>query len=239
MSGALDVRQGALLALPDPEAGVVALLERGLAAVEEATTLEDAKHILTQTKVLEAATRAMNLMVETISASGALRVRAERRVGELLASGQKNRGGGYRRSDHRSLGLSGDTPTLADLGISHNESAQYQRLAGTPEPVFERALETATEQAKERHGQPTAGAVLRIIDPEREKRPDEHWLDGDKFIDRVQRLADDGTAMLKLVRFDRYPGAEEALIYDSALAQIDRLVDALAQIRTEIERRKP
>jgi hypothetical protein len=41
---------------------------------------------------------------------------AERRAGELLRDMEKNKGVSERKSDHRSIGATGDKPTLSDLG---------------------------------------------------------------------------------------------------------------------------
>jgi hypothetical protein len=69
-----------------------------------------------------------------------IRLRAERRAGELLRKTEKAKGGGDQRSDHRSNHRTADQPTLAELGITKNQSSQWQQLAGIPHAQFEAAL---------------------------------------------------------------------------------------------------
>lgn len=132
-----------------------------------------------------------------------------------------------------------EQPTLPDLGISRDESSRFQRLAKIPELQFEEALGEVQEAATEGHGSATSTAVLRLVNPEQEKRPDERWLDGDRFIDRCRNLLKDAPAMLELVRFGRYPGSEEGIVHDAALRIVEELAQDLARIRTEIERKRP
>jgi hypothetical protein len=65
-----------------------------------------------------------------------IRIRAEERCGELLTA--QLRHGGDRRSESRS-----DDPTLKDLGISKQQSSDWQRLAAIPREHFEADLADA------------------------------------------------------------------------------------------------
>lgn len=60
-----------------------------------------------------------------------IKVRAERRAGEMLAematNGQRARQGGDRRGESKS-----DAATLKDLGVSRDQSSRWQKLAATP-----------------------------------------------------------------------------------------------------------
>ncbi len=64
-----------------------------------------------------------------------IKVRAERRAGELLAgmkiNGERAQQGGDRSKSH-------DT-TLLDLGVSRDQSSRWQKLAAVPEEQFEQA----------------------------------------------------------------------------------------------------
>lgn len=54
-------------------------------------------------------------------------MRAERRCGELLARTEKHEGG--RPTANRSNDATGSVPTLADMGLTRDESSRYQQLA--------------------------------------------------------------------------------------------------------------
>lgn len=92
---------------------------------------------------------------QTLQAQAAeIRIRAERRLGELLA-GQKTEGGlsrgaagaGINQHTPAEVRSSQTTaPTLADAGISKDLSSRAQKLAAVPEQEFEAALAAKRER---------------------------------------------------------------------------------------------
>ena len=84
------------------------------------------------------AAQALNYEAESRAAK--IRLRAERRCGQLLkdmkANGQRDNGKGNRNPDLKSERL---TPKLADLGISKQQSSDWQKLAAIPEKSLKRA----------------------------------------------------------------------------------------------------
>ena len=81
-----------------------------------------------------------------------IKVRAERRAGQMLAeSGIKS--GNPQLSQATTIG-----PTLAEIGISKDQSSRWQKLAGVPEAQFEQAIAVAKEVA----GGVTTAAMLRV-----------------------------------------------------------------------------
>jgi hypothetical protein len=71
-----------------------------------------------------------------------LRIRAERRVGELLAAQAEP---GERQSVGRPKKVTDadhfPKPRLADQVVTKNESSAYQKLAAVDEPTFEKAID--------------------------------------------------------------------------------------------------
>jgi hypothetical protein len=71
-----------------------------------------------------------------------VRLRAERRAGELLKemakSGERKGWGGDRRSKSGAPTLK----TLTDIGISRDQSSQWQQLADVPEEDFEKEMQS-------------------------------------------------------------------------------------------------
>jgi hypothetical protein len=95
-----------------------------------------------------------------------IRIRAERRAGQLLTDMEKNpgtRGEGRPRKDgtkRRSAEPTAYPPTLDEIGISKDQSSKWQRLALlVDEATFDRAL----VQAREKNGELTNAALLREI----------------------------------------------------------------------------
>jgi hypothetical protein len=96
-----------------------------------------------------------------------IRLRAERRAGQLLIEMEKNpgtRGAGRPRKDGtritRSKTSTAKTPKLQDIGVTKDQSSKWQRLAMLiDEATFEKAL----IQARVKNGELTNVALLREI----------------------------------------------------------------------------
>ena len=86
-----------------------------------------------------------------------IKVRAERRAGELLRDMEKHPGGNPNLS-HDTTGL---PPTLETLGISRDQSSRWQKLAAVDAERFELAVAAAKEVA----GEVTTAALLRLNSP--------------------------------------------------------------------------
>lgn len=91
-----------------------------------------------------------------------IKVRAERRAGQLLAEMPKNQGTkGQLAGGNTIVPPENYVKTLADLGISKNESSRWQKLAGVSDEKFEHAVAAAKEVA----GEVTTAAMLRAANP--------------------------------------------------------------------------
>jgi hypothetical protein len=95
-----------------------------------------------------------------------IRLRAERRAGQLLLEMEKNpgtRGEGRPRKDgtkRRSSRPTAIPPTLEEIGISKDQSAKWQKIALlVDDATFEKAL----VQAREKDGELSTAALLREI----------------------------------------------------------------------------
>lgn len=112
-------------------------------AVAECERVDEAKDLRDKAKAIEVyARQAKNYDVER--QAGAVRLRAERRAGDLLKkskrSGQRQKAGdnsGAHRGKKRS---SRAASTLRDLGVSYDQSHKWQKLAEVPEEEFEAIL---------------------------------------------------------------------------------------------------
>lgn len=76
-----------------------------------------------------------------------IRIRAERRAGELLRDMEKAKGaqgnpGGRGAPIVQSSDATAQPKTLSDLGISKQQSSNWQRLAAVPEETFDDELKT-------------------------------------------------------------------------------------------------
>jgi len=113
-------------------------------AIAECHSVDEVKALRDKAKALEVyAQQAQNFEAERKACE--IRIRAERRAGELLRE-MKEQGLRQRAGDNagayrgQTTRLSSSTTTLSDLGITRDQSSKWQHLASVPEEEFERAV---------------------------------------------------------------------------------------------------
>lgn len=130
--------------------------DRMCRAIAEAHQVDEVKDLRDKALALEAyARQAKNLDAERKACE--IRLRAERRCGELLREQAASGGRATRGGDRDSNVVRDDIrnqPTLADLGITRDQSSKWQKLAGVDEDEFESALGDPNEK-------PTTAGILR------------------------------------------------------------------------------
>jgi hypothetical protein len=164
-----DLRNlGARPSMPDTLLVGTALIKYDAArkAIASAYRVDEAKKIRDKAEAVRTyAKLAGDLDMQNMAAE--IRIRAERRAGQLLLDMEKNpgtRGEGRPRKDGTKIRRSGVRtaypPTLDEIGISKDQSSKWQRLALlVDETTFEKAL----VQAREKNGELTNAALLSEI----------------------------------------------------------------------------
>jgi hypothetical protein len=128
-------------------------------ALAEAHAVDEVKGIRDKAEAMAAYARQAhdNEMIAWVTE---IKVRAERRAGELLAEMEKAKGvrmNGGNTGDPTMLPPV-NVPKLSDLGITKNESSRWQKLAAVPASQFEQAVAAA----KEVDGEVTTATLLRV-----------------------------------------------------------------------------
>ncbi|MDH3595780.1 MAG: hypothetical protein OEU09_14105 [Rhodospirillales bacterium] len=114
------------------EGGALVRYDAMCRAIAEAYAVDEVKDIRDKALAFEAyAKQAKNTEAERRACE--IRLRAERKAGQLLQEMDKNKGAAQPTR-------SSDTTTLRELGISKDQSSRWQRLAAVPEAEFEAAL---------------------------------------------------------------------------------------------------
>jgi hypothetical protein len=179
----LSMSQGLLVADRETKRGDLGLVhyDNMCRAIAECYRVDEVKDLRDKAKALEIyAQQARNLDAERKACE--IRIRAERRAGELLRgmkdSGQRDSGGGGdRKSQSRSTTVIQDQipaplpATLKDLNITRDQSSKWQQLAAVPAEEFERALTGGIPK-------PTTEGIIHASQP-RESRPSVPAIDTD------------------------------------------------------------
>ena len=124
----------------------LAILDRARTAIAKAATVDEAKEIRDKAEALRTYARQAKCAGDMERQCVVIRLRAERRIGQLLAG--TVRAGNPQLSPGVTIGLS-------KLGITRNQSSKWQFAAILPEAQFERYVETARE--------PTTKGIIRIV----------------------------------------------------------------------------
>jgi len=107
-------------------------------AIAVCSKVDEAKDIRDKARALEAyAKQARNTEAER--KAGEIRLRAERRAGELLREMKQN-GTRHGRGGNQKSKSGSATLKLPDIGISKDQSSQWQKLAEIPEQEFENEI---------------------------------------------------------------------------------------------------
>lgn len=127
-------------------------------ALSVAVEVDEVKDIRDKAEAMAAYARQAK-DTELVQWATEIKVRAERRAGQMLAEMPKNagaKGTGSNQHEVRSHDVTAPK-TLADIGITKNESSRWQKLAAVSDAQFE----TAVAAAKEVAGEVTTAAMLR------------------------------------------------------------------------------
>jgi hypothetical protein len=117
-------------------------------ALAEAHRVDEVKDIRDKAVAMQAyAKQAQDTALITLATE--IRMRAERRAGELLREMEKNkgsRGTGSNQHQVRSLAETAP-PKLSDLGVTKTQSSRWQKLAALDAESFEQQVERASKTA--------------------------------------------------------------------------------------------
>lgn len=126
-------------------------LDQAYALIVEAKTVDETKQIIGQAERLKHYAKERNLSFEIQFEISVIKLRAERKAGQLLKEVELNKGAATRSHD-------GTTQKLSDFDINKNQSSRWQSMADIPDDLFE---ETILEYEKQKE-EITQKAILNI-----------------------------------------------------------------------------
>lgn len=115
--------------------------ETAYRAVMVAKSIDEVKQIRDKMESLRLYLKQQGESLEMQNACAEIKLRAERKAGEILKEVPKNKGmNGTALTGNTVLPVRDDTPTLSDLGISKMQSSRFQAVASIPEETFEQTI---------------------------------------------------------------------------------------------------
>lgn len=145
-------------------------------AIAEAHAIDEVKDIRDKAMAIEHyAKQAKNTEAETKACE--IRLRAERRCGQMVGEMEKARPGRPPNNPSHDTTYSRGAQTLTQLGISRDQSSRWQKLAAIPEDQFEATFANTSKK-------PSTSGILRDAsppkEPTKEPTPDDRalWLWG-------------------------------------------------------------
>jgi hypothetical protein len=136
---------GKVLAVP-ASARALALVEQARGMLAEARDLTEVREVIGKAEAIRHYLKQQGEALEAQNIAAEIKLRAERRAGELLKEAPRAEKG--RPPEKRNDPLHFAPPTLEDLGIGRMQSSRYQAIASVPEPVFEEHIEEAKAKGK-------------------------------------------------------------------------------------------
>lgn len=117
-------------------------------AIVQAHRIDDVKDIRDKAEALRQYAKQAGESLDSQNMIAEIKLRAERRAGELLAEMPKAKPSGSNQYEDRSHDVT-DPPTLDDLGITKMQSSRFQAVASIPDALFEAHIaETKAEGAE-------------------------------------------------------------------------------------------
>lgn len=138
----------------------LAKVEAAYRALSEARTVNELAHIRNQAEAIRYAAKQAQMGIEMINDAAELKLRAERRAGELLRETEKAKGAREPGTDRGTTRYHDDTasPTYDDLGIDKLRASRWQQIAEVPQDDFEQYIaDTRTDQKEV-----TTAGILRL-----------------------------------------------------------------------------
>jgi hypothetical protein len=161
------VNPATLATYDDPDASVIALCERGSAAIEQAATVADARDIRDWADTIEHAAKVRDLNHETIILASALKIRAERRIGQLLGEAE----------NHGPATVSRDSRLGAGSPDAERQlRREYRHLAEPDEETFEHALSEVADDAAGHGGISRRSVRQKLDETQRDQAEQAEWV---------------------------------------------------------------
>lgn len=139
----------------------LAKLSAATHALAEAKTLDDVKHIMDIAEAARTYARAAKLGLEAANHAAEVKLRAERKAGELLGQLKRAPAGRPAENTRQPVGnFSEYRQTLKETSVEERTAQRWQAAATVPDDIFEEHVATVQQEQREL----TSAGVLRLAE---------------------------------------------------------------------------
>lgn len=203
-----------------PESAAIVKLDEARRALAEMRDVDEVKDVRDKAEAMRIYARQAHLGLEAQNHAAEIKLRAERRVGQLL---EELKPGGNGSNQHKQSSHDeriAKKPTLEELGISYSQSSRWQAIAALPESEFEKRLDAIKDADKEI----TTAAMLRFAEALKGASPEVQYIaatydvDDPDTVRELRRLQKDAPDTFEEVRHSGFvqPGEEAEAVHVSA-----------------------
>jgi len=147
--------------------GPLAHFDNARRELELARTVDEVKQVRDKSEAMRLYCKQARHSLEMQNQCAEIKLRAERRAGEMLSETEKNPGGQVEHESYPSHDGRGRIPKLSELGITPNQSSRWQKISEIPEDSFEDYIQTTKSKEAELT---SSGALLLARDIDRQKK---------------------------------------------------------------------
>jgi hypothetical protein len=129
--------------------GQIILLDEARARLAKVASVDEAKKIRDTAEALRHYAKQQGIGLEAQNKAAEIKIRAERRAGELLAAVERKDHKPRKTTRRPDGSITTYTDTIKSAGISEPSARRWQSISKIPEPQFEAFVQTAKEEGHE------------------------------------------------------------------------------------------
>lgn len=158
----------------------LARISEAMKALSAAKTLDDVLQIRDQAEALRVYVKAASDSLEAANAAAEIKLRAERKAGEMLAATTGGRGGDRKSTDTMSV------DSLDSIGVSAKQSSRWQRASRVAADDFEEYLRECQKHRRE----VTQAGLLKIANGAHvgNNSGNSEWYTPQKYVEAVHEV---------------------------------------------------